>query len=65
MPIPLTTEQQQWIETALASMTLEACMGHLLCPMTPRFSTEDWLELLKKTPLGCIFIRCRARRCAG
>lgn len=42
MLTPLTPEQQQWVETSLSSMTLEACVGQLLCPMMPRFSTDDW-----------------------
>jgi len=57
MLTPLTPNQQQWVETTLASMTLEQCVGHLLCPMLPRFTTDDWLDLLQKVPLGCMFIR--------
>ncbi|MBN1994307.1 MAG: hypothetical protein JW953_16535 [Anaerolineae bacterium] len=54
---PLNTQQQQWVETTLAAMSLEECAGQLLCPSLPRFTTADWLDLLKKVPLGCMFIR--------
>ena len=57
MLTPLTPTQQQWVETTLAAMTLEECAGQLLCPMLPQFTTNDWLDLLKKVPLGCMFIR--------
>ena len=47
MLIPLTTEQQQWVDTTLNAMTLPQCVGQLLCAFSPRFTTTDWLDLLE------------------
>jgi beta-N-acetylhexosaminidase len=57
MLIPLTTEQQQWVDTTLNAMTLPQCVGQLLCAFSPRFTTDDWLNLLKKVPIGALTIR--------
>ncbi len=57
---PLTPEQQQWVDTTLNTMTLPQCVGQLLCSLHPRFSTADWLDLLKKVPLGSLLVRSTA-----
>jgi beta-N-acetylhexosaminidase len=57
MLIPLTTEQQQWVDTTLNTMTLPQCVGQLLCPTSPRFTTDDWLDLMKKVPIGTLTAR--------
>ena len=57
MLAPLTTEQQQWVDTTLNSMTLPQCVGQLLCPSSPRSTTEDWLDLIKKVPIGALSVR--------
>jgi hypothetical protein len=57
MLIPLTTEQQQWADTTLNAMTLPQCVGQLLCAFSPRFTTDDWLNLLKKVPIGALAVR--------
>jgi len=57
MLIPLTTEQQQWVDTTLEAMTLSQCVGQLLCPSSPRFTTDDWLDLMKKVPIGALTVR--------
>ncbi|MFN8442612.1 MAG: glycoside hydrolase family 3 N-terminal domain-containing protein [Caldilineaceae bacterium] len=54
MLTPLTTNQQQWVDTTLSAMTLPQCVGQLLCPSNPRFTVAEWGELLQKVPLGCI-----------
>ena len=57
MLIPLTTEQQQWVDTTLNAMNLPQCAGQLLCAFSPRFTTDDWLGLLKKVPIGALTVR--------
>lgn len=57
MRIPLTPEQQHWVDTTLNAMTLPECVGQLLCSLHPSFSTDDWLDLLKKVPLGSLLVR--------
>jgi beta-N-acetylhexosaminidase len=57
MLIPLTPEQQQWVDTTLDTMTLPQCVGQLLCVSSPRSTTDDWLNLLKKVPIGALTVR--------
>jgi beta-N-acetylhexosaminidase len=57
MLIPLTAEQQQWVDTTLDALTLPQCVGQLLCAFSPRFTTADWLDLLKKVPIGALTVR--------
>lgn len=57
MPAPLTTEQQQWVDTTLNSMTLPQAVGQLLCPSSPRSTTEEWLDLMQKVPIGVLSVR--------
>jgi beta-N-acetylhexosaminidase len=57
MIIPLTNEQQQWVENKLASMTIQQCVGQLLCATGPRLTTDDWCNLLEKVPLGAMTVR--------
>lgn len=54
---PLTAEQQQWVDATLNAMTLSQAVGQLLCPSSPRSSTEDWLELMQKVPIGSLTAR--------
>ncbi len=53
----LALDQQQWVDSTLNKMTLPQCVGQLLCPSSPRFTTADWLDLLKKVPLGSLTVR--------
>jgi hypothetical protein len=32
-------------------------VGQLLCAFSPRFTTDDWLNLLKKVPIGALAVR--------
>jgi len=57
MLTPLTAEQQQWVDTTLNAMTLPQCAGQLLSAFSPRFTTDDWLDLLKKVPIGALGVR--------
>jgi len=57
MLIPLTTDQQQWVDTTLSAMTLPQAVGQLLCPSSPRSTTEEWLDLMQKVPFGVISLR--------
>ncbi len=54
MLLPLTTDQQQWLESTLNAMTLPQAIGQLLCPSNPRFTAADWAALLKQVHLGSI-----------
>ncbi|MCA9912861.1 MAG: glycoside hydrolase family 3 protein, partial [Anaerolineae bacterium] len=53
----LTDQQENWVQSTLDSMSIEACAGQLLCPMHPQYSTDDWLRLLDEVPLGTLFVR--------
>lgn len=57
MLTPLTTEQQRWVDATLNAMTLPQAIGQLLCPTNPRFSTEDWLDLMQQVPIGSLTMR--------
>jgi len=57
MLIPLTTDQQQWVDATLNAMTLPQAVGQLLCPSSPRSTTEDWLDLIQKVPIGSLSVR--------
>ena len=64
----LNSEQKKWVDSTLDSMSIQNCIGHMLMPLHPfnRLSTDfqavqstttdDWLRLLEKIPLGGIFI---------
>jgi len=54
MLLPLTPDQQQWVDATLNAMTLPQAIGQLLCPSNPRFAAADWAALLKQVPLGSI-----------
>lgn len=57
MLIPLTPEQQSWVDSTLNAMTIPQCVGQLLSASGRRFSTEDWLDLMKKVPFGSLAVR--------
>ena len=57
MLTPLTTDQQQWVDMTLNAMTLPQAAGQLLCPSNPRFTTDEWLALMQKVPLGTVNVR--------
>jgi beta-N-acetylhexosaminidase len=57
MLMPLTSEQKQWVESTLDAMTLPQCVGQLLCAFSPRYSTADWLDLLREVPIGSLTVR--------
>jgi beta-N-acetylhexosaminidase len=57
MLTPLTDEQRQWVDSTLNKMTLLQCVGQLLCAFSPRASTDDWLDLLNKVPIGSLTVR--------
>ncbi|MEZ4662617.1 MAG: glycoside hydrolase family 3 N-terminal domain-containing protein [Caldilineaceae bacterium] len=57
MLLPLTTAQQQWVDATLDALTIPQCLGQLLCPSSPRSTTEDWLDLMQKVPFGVISLR--------
>lgn len=57
MQIPLTADQQQWVDSTLASMNISQCLGQLLCAYDGRNTIEDWLELIEKVPIGAITVR--------
>jgi beta-N-acetylhexosaminidase len=38
-------------------MTLPQGVGQLLCVSSPRSTTDDWLDLLKKAPIGALTVR--------
>jgi len=57
MIMPLTPDQQKWVDTTLAALTIPQCLGQLLCPSSPRSTTSEWLDLMQKVPFGVISLR--------
>ena len=57
MLMPLTTEQKQWVDASLNAMNLPQCVGQLLCAFSPRYTTADWLDLLRNVPIGSLTVR--------
>jgi beta-N-acetylhexosaminidase len=53
---PLTSDEQAWVESILAGMSLEEKVGHLLCPEDPGYSAEEWEEIFRDVPLGSVFV---------
>jgi len=53
----LNAEQQHWVDTTLSTMTLPQCAGQLLCAFNPRFTADDWLDLLKQVPIGALTVQ--------
>jgi len=53
----LTPAQQQWVATTLDTLTIPQCLGQLLCPSSPRSTTDEWLDLMQKVPFGVISLR--------
>ncbi len=51
----LTQEQQKRVLQTLESMTMEEMVGQLLCPENRKYSTEDWMDIFRKVPLGSVF----------
>lgn len=56
MLAPLTEEQFNWVNQTMAGLSMEQCVGHLLCPEDRRYSPSDWEDLFRKVPLGSIFV---------
>lgn len=56
MLVPLTADQQRWVDATLDAMTLSECAGQLLCAFAPRNTTEDWLALLEEVPIGALSV---------
>lgn len=55
MLAPLTGKQRKWVDDTLNKLSMEQLVGHLLCPESRNYSIRDWLDILAKVPLGCIF----------
>jgi beta-N-acetylhexosaminidase len=54
---PLTSEQQQWVDKTLASLTLEQRVGQLLQPKIDNESSVDpLLKTMEKIPFGGLFV---------
>ncbi len=51
----LNDEARAWVETTLATMSLEEKVGHLLCPEDRNCSVEEWQALMRDVPLGSVF----------
>lgn len=63
----LRKEQVLWVEQTLAGMTMEECVGHLICPEDRNYTPEQWSEIVKEIPVGSVFFgpgdRKRYRAC--
>jgi beta-N-acetylhexosaminidase len=53
----LTDGQAQWVETTLNSLSLEQCVGQLLCISQFRLAKEDWFHLIEEKQIGAMRAR--------
>ena len=53
---PLTRRQRDWVDRVLASMSLEQCVGHLLCPEDRSYGIDDWRAIVRDAHVGSVFI---------
>lgn len=56
-PFYLKDEQVAWVETNLASMTVEEKVGQLFCVMGQDYAPEALLEMVEKGRVGAILFR--------
>lgn len=60
MPLPpLADADRRWVDDTLASLDMDACLGQLLCPDDRRYTVEQWHDILRQVPLGCVFFSRR------
>ena len=52
----LDKQAAAWVESSLSSMSLQEAVGHLVMPEDRNYKASDWLDILKKAPLGCVFV---------
>jgi beta-N-acetylhexosaminidase len=53
----LTDRQTEWVETTLNSLSLEQCVGQLLCISQFRLAKDDWLRLIEEKQIGAMRAR--------
>ena len=54
---PLTSEQQQWVDKTLATLTLEQRIAQLLQPKIDNEESVDFLlKTMEKIPFGGLFV---------
>lgn len=51
----LNSQQMEWVENTLESLTIEEMIGQLLCPEWVSETPEKWEAILKKIPVGGMF----------
>ena len=51
----LNERQQAWADSVFSSMSMEDKLAQLLHPSFGKYSVSEWIELLKKIPVGSIF----------
>jgi beta-N-acetylhexosaminidase len=56
----LTPKQAQWVEKTLSNLSLEESIAQLLCISQGESSTEYWLRLIEKTPIGSMRARTKS-----
>ena len=56
----LTDQQAQWVETTLNSLSLEGCVGQLLCISQFRLAKGDWLRLIEEKQIGAMRARAES-----
>jgi beta-N-acetylhexosaminidase len=52
----LTKEQAGWVESTLASMSLEERVGHLIEVADRRWPLEEWKRILDEVPMGMVIL---------
>jgi beta-N-acetylhexosaminidase len=50
-----TQNQHSWVEDTLENMTLEECVGHLICPEDRDYTPQQWADLVQEIPMGSVF----------
>jgi len=53
----LSDQQTQWVDTTLNGLSLEQCVGQLLCISQFRLAKDDWLRLIEEKQIGAMRAR--------
>ncbi len=55
-PFHLSESDTGWIQRTLTGMSIDECIGHLICPQDRKYTVDDWKELMRDIPLGCVYV---------
>jgi beta-N-acetylhexosaminidase len=57
---PLTAAQADWVDRTLEAMTIDQCIGQLLCPEDRKYTPDDVRAIVRDVPIGSFFFGVKA-----